>query len=367
MSNVVIIGGGIVGAAIAYELSLVSQWKITLIDSAIPTSGATGAALGVLMGIISQKTQGRAWKLRKTSIERYQTLIPELESLTGKQIPYNRQGILRLCWAEEDLGKWQKLISTRHQQGWQLEIWNQSQLQRNCPQLGQDNLVAAIYSPQDGQVQPTILTETLLTAAQIKGVQCNFGELVNQFIVKANNNGLKQCSHVCTQNREMAIDWLIIAAGNGSTSLTTSLQEKVDIRPVLGQALHLQLESPLGNPDFQPVITGNDVHIIPLGKEGYWLGATVEFANDRGEIRADADLLEAMKQQAISFCPALADATIIRSWSGKRPRPQGRSAPIIEKLTGYSNVLLATGHYRNGVLLAPATALAIRELLISHG
>ncbi len=62
---------------------------------------------------------------------------------------------------------------------------------------------------------------------------------------------------------------------------------------------------------------------------------------------------------AIAFCPDLKQATILETWSGKRPRPEGIPAPIIEKLSGYGNVLLATAHYRNGVLLAPATALEV--------
>jgi glycine/D-amino acid oxidase-like deaminating enzyme len=76
--------------------------------------------------------------------------------------------------------------------------------------------------------------------------------------------------------------------------------------------------------------------------------------------------LQKVLQQAIAFCPELAKAKIIRTWSGLRPRPEGRPAPVIGKLPGFSNVLLATGHYRNGVLLAPATASTIREMIISN-
>jgi glycine oxidase len=74
--------------------------------------------------------------------------------------------------------------------------------------------------------------------------------------------------------------------------------------------------------------------------------------------------LEEVMQKAIAFCPALAEAAIIRVWSGLRPRPENRPAPVIGLLPGYRNVLLATGHYRNGILLAPATAIAIREAIV---
>ena len=70
MSKIVIIGCGIVGAAIAYELSLITGLDITVIDKNTPASGATGAALGEVMGVISQKQKGRAWRLRRTSLQR---------------------------------------------------------------------------------------------------------------------------------------------------------------------------------------------------------------------------------------------------------------------------------------------------------
>jgi glycine/D-amino acid oxidase-like deaminating enzyme len=364
MSHVAVIGCGIVGAAIAYELSLVTGLKITVLDRQAPAQGSTGAALGVLMGAISKKVKGRAWQLRQTSIQRYETLIPELETLTGRQIPLNRQGILMLCFAGDDLASWEELSKTRQSQGWQLEIWDTAQVQSRCPQLSNERIIGAIYSPQDRQVNPSALTEALVTAAECKGVTFKFGvALEGVKSTPSDGSNFRTCNQIHTNIGQLDVDWLVVASGLGSSPLTASLEQPVNIKPVLGQALHLRLQRPMGNPDFQPVITGDDVHIVPVSEGEYWVGATVEFPDDAGEVVAEPALLEKVRQEALAFCPALADATILRTWSGKRPRPQGQSAPIIGKLPGYSNVLLATGHYRNGVLLAPATAQAIREMI----
>ncbi|MDJ0733624.1 MAG: FAD-dependent oxidoreductase [Nostocaceae cyanobacterium] len=363
--NVVIIGCGIVGAVIAYELSLVPGLNITVLDKQSPAQASSGAALGVLMGIISHKIKGKAWRLRQTSIERYETLIPELEAITGDKIPYNRQGILSLCLEDENMAGWEKLQQVRHSQDFALEIWDRVQLQQICPQIDvkTTKIINAIYSPQDRQLDPTALTLALVTAAKHNGVTCKFGV---QALGMTPNKEREVCQQIETTEGKIAGDWFIIAAGLGSSPLTAQLNQKVDIRPVLGQALHLRLGHKLGNPQFQPVITGNDVHIVPVGEGDYWVGATVEFPPDQlDDIPADKELLEAVLQQAIAFCPELATAKVIRTWSGLRPRPEGRPAPIIEKLPGYSNILLATGHYRNGVLLAPATAYTIREMIIS--
>ncbi|MEB3336908.1 MAG: FAD-dependent oxidoreductase [Leptolyngbyaceae bacterium] len=368
MVHVAIIGCGVVGAMIAYELSQIPGLTITVLDSQAPAQASTGAALGVLMGAISQKIKGKALQMRLSSIQRYDTLIPELEALTGASIPYNRHGILSLCCSEEDFSDRSPLVEIRRAQGWQLEILHPAQIQARYPQIQSDRLIAAIYSPQDRQVDPIVLTTALVTAAQAQGVTFKFQTPATVSIPlapDASNPELRTCTQVSTPDGQLPVDWVVIAAGLGSTALTTALHQPVDIRPVLGQALQVRLDQPLGHPQHQPVITGEDVHIVPVGEREYWVGATVEFPGDRGDVVADPQQLEQVRQQAIAFCPALATATILRTWTGLRPRPEGRPAPVIGLLPGYRNVVLATGHYRNGVLLAPATTQAVRDLILS--
>jgi glycine/D-amino acid oxidase-like deaminating enzyme len=377
MSHVVVIGCGIVGAAIAYELSQVPGLTVTVLDKQPPAQGATGAALGVLMGVISHKTKGNAWRMRQASIQRYETLIPELEALNGRQIPFNRQGILMLCFEGEDLADWQELVKIRQSQGWHLEIWEAAQLSSICPHLACDT---AVYSPQDRQVEPVALTLAMIEAAQRNGVTFHFGVTVEEYHLI--DTSTKSVGTIHESPLLKDVDWLVVAAGLGShqalfqslkgigafPSLPLNSLPFPSIRPVLGQALQLRLENPLGHPDFQPVITGNDVHIVPVGGGDYWVGATVEFpTNGTDDLVAAPENLEPVRQQAIAFCPALAEATVVRTWSGLRPRPEGAPAPIIGRLQGFSNVLLATGHYRNGVLLAPATAQAIRQIIAPEG
>ncbi|MGL5807610.1 MAG: NAD(P)/FAD-dependent oxidoreductase, partial [Xenococcaceae cyanobacterium] len=327
-----------------------------------PGSDSTGAALGVLMGVISHKTKGRAWRFRQASMKRYETFIPELEKLTNRQIPFNRDGILKLLLPEDNLEKWNKLIELRQSQGYRLEYWSLDRLQENCPYLDRDRFIGAIYSPDDRQVHPNLLTQALVNGAVKNGVDCKFNTKVENF-VSAIDGDMRRCDRLITSDGEIEVDRVIISAGLGSTLLTTSLRETLELRPVLGQALQVKLEKPSSDRDWQPVITADDVHVVPLSKTEYWIGATVEFSNEMGEVEAERSLLEKVRQTAISFCPNLSEANIVRTWSGKRPYPVGRPAPIIEPLAGYSHVILATGHYRNGVLLAPATAIEVANLL----
>jgi len=280
--------------------------------------------------------------------------------LVPRQVPGN---------AREDLADWEKLVEIRQSQGWQLEIWDAAQVRARCPQLACD---MAVYSPQDRQVDPVALTLAMVDAAQRNGVNFHFGVTVEEYYLSTTSTHRVVAVNASPLIQD--VDWLVMAAGLGSSPSLKGI--KVDgegisanslpcpsIRPVLGQALQLRLAHPLGRLDFQPVITGDDVHVVPLGGGDYWVGATVEFPNSGDHVVAAPEKLEAVRQQAIAFCPGLAEATVVRTWSGLRPRPEGTPAPVIGHLQGFSNVLLATGHYRNGVLLAPATAQAIREII----
>ncbi|MGB3654689.1 MAG: FAD-binding oxidoreductase [Rivularia sp. (in: cyanobacteria)] len=374
MNHIVIIGCGIIGATLAYELSLIEGLKITVVDKQPPAQAATGAALGVLMGVISHKVKGKAWRMRQTSIQRYETLIPELETITNKKIPFNRQGILMLLPSPQvttdDLAFWEKLRETRRNQGWQLDILDKAQLEKICPQIDvkSQEYIGAIHSPQDRQLDPTALTLALVEAAKHNGVSFKFG--VSALGMKSTSSQENSSARELeTTDGAIAADKFIISAGLGSSLLTEQLNQKVDIRPVLGQAIHLRLGHPLAKSEFQPAITNNDTYIVPCGAgvyptTDYWVGATVEFSEDGGELFADKELLEQTLKSAIATCPELSSARVIRTWSGLRPRPENRPAPVIEQLPGYDNVILASAHYRNGVLLAPATAEMVKEMIL---
>ena len=107
------------------------------------------------------------------------------------------------------------------------------------------------------------------------------------------------------------------------------------------------------------------MHIVPLNASEVWVGATVEFPSEVGAtMEADPGSIA----RAASACDRIrcipcTNASVLRTWSGLRPRPHERPAPIIERLPGYDNVVVASGHYRNGVLLAPITAQKVRQLI----
>lgn len=362
-----IIGCGVVGAAIAFELSQTHQ--VTVWDARGEHQWqATGAALGVLMAAITPKLKGKHLQLRLDSLKLYETLIPELEAINKTSLPYNQRGILRLCFDGDELNRWYKTQQVRAKQGFRLDILDREQLLQAYPHLGAAHLwesnvpvVGAIYSPQDRQVDPVSLSAALITAAQQQGATFYFNTPVTEFESLPEQD--PPClTHICTAAERYPVDWVIVAAGLGSMPLTTTLNQTVPIYPVLGQGLHLRRPTPLTDP--MPVVNGDQVHIVPLNASEVWVGATVEFpSKEGGAVEADPVQLKGLHQRGIALDESLAHASILRTWSGLRPRPHERPAPIIERLPGYDNVVVASGHYRNGVLLAPITAQKVRQLI----
>lgn len=355
------------GAAIAYELSLNPEFEVMVFEARTPGTASTGAALGILMAIISHKVKGRNWQLRQQSWQRYQTLIPELEAATGQTIRRNTAGLLNLCFDTDALARWESLQAIRREQGYSLEIWPPTQVAAACPHLDMDNVAAGIFSPQDFQIDPVCLTQSLVRAATTNGVDFHFEQPVVNFATASQGN-TRICRKVATSGATFTIDEVVLASGLGTTPLTHQLNQPTPIGPVLGQGLELDLGQALGNAEFQPVVNGDDIHVAPLGAGRYWVGATVEFPPDTTreevlDLKPERERLDEVLQSAISLCPSLAQGKIVRQWFGLRPRPQGQAAPVIKPVEGYTNVWLATGHYRNGVLLAPATALVVKDLL----
>ena len=371
--KIVVVGCGIVGAMVAYELSARSPAEIYVLDKQQPAQESTGAALGVLMGAISGKVKGRTWRLRESSVRRYETLLSEL-SKQGHNIPGTR-GIVSLCFDESKMSRWASLREKREQQGWPLEIWSLEELKERCPQVNLasssaeeklEDVKAAIYSPKDGQIQPVPLVKALISVAESRGVSFHW----NTEVIRLNTNAQRCTSMQILESaaeRTLEADWVVLTAGLGSAALTSEASEPLALMPVLGQAAEIQLPKTLGHKDFQPVINGDDIQFVPLGKGRYWIGATVEFPREEAALEAQANGIEDLLKGGARFCGAIAHAKIIKTWSGLRPRPVGQPAPVIKPLGNIENVTLATGHYRNGVLLAPATALSVCQLLAESG
>lgn len=391
--KITVIGCGVVGACIAYELSALKHLEITVVEARSQAGlGCSSAALGICMGVISHKTKGRNWRLRAESLKRYDDLIVELGATDDRSmpsgVPFNRQGIVKLCGVEEAWESWQFLQQKRQQQGYNLDLWPLSQVQKYFPALNYSTFQGAIYSPHDRQVDPLKLTQSLVAHLQHQGVRFLFNTSVQGLL--RGNEGIRavqvqrqSLSEIAlSETNELETDYVILTAGVGNTGISHTLstgnthRAVPQFQPVLGQAWQVQLSESLwaGSTDekgLHPIVTGRDLHFVPLevprgAAPQYWVGATVEFPADQdpSDPTPSETIAAELWQQALDMCPPLAHSTIQRHWWGLRPRPTNQAAPVLQWSDTAANLLWATGHYRNGVFLAPATALWVKDQLL---
>lgn len=356
MKSVTIIGCGVIGAMLAYELSKDKnkgknndEFRITVLEAnARPAMVSTSSALGVLMAASSSRARGVLVKLRLASLSKYDRLIAELTDQTQCDILYNRKGILNLYRSPDAESKSRSLSEIRARQGFALQWLDREEVSADFPLWKTDG---GLLSPCDRAVHPTQLVNALVEAATQNGVKFLWNTSVNNL-------------------EEISSDRIVVTSGLGANALLAPFLQNHPkyagqdlMQPVGGQALLLHIP----NLNLQNVVhieneDGSDLNIVPLGGDRYWLGATLEFEPKQIPCEANVSLL---LEQAIAWCPTFADAEVLETWAGDRPRPLANQSPILGFVPDHPHLLVATGHYRNGVLMAPITAQITKDLLLT--
>jgi glycine/D-amino acid oxidase-like deaminating enzyme len=365
----VVVGAGIVGRLAAWRLAEAGH-AVTLVDPALaPANSATTrattttpagtrapsplsgsqAALGVLMARVFHRSSGRAWRLRQQSHALWEQWLAELER-RGHRLP-RRHGLLLLAATPEELERQERIAADRARLGIPMRQVEPEELQTWQPQLPGRPL-GALLSPQDGQVDPGPLLAAMLQEACRAGATCRPEAVA---AVKRNPGGRpgRRWRVVLTSGEDLEADSLVLALGLATSALLAPLGHVLRLEPVLGQALELELAT---DPDWQwpGTVVWRGVNLVPrpdLGPGGrrLWLGATLEPG-----LAANPQALAQLRELGGEAPPWLREATLLRRWQGLRVRPVGQPAPVLQEPE--PGLLVASGHYRNGVLLAPATA-----------
>ncbi|MFZ0408693.1 MAG: FAD-dependent oxidoreductase [Cyanobium sp.] len=359
-SRVIVVGGGLVGLCCAWRL-LLRGHDVQLIDPGHPLPNGSQAALGVLMARVCHRSSGRGWRLRQQSLELWNLWRQELAS---RDLPIAwRQGLLLLAADAADQERHQRLLADRRRQSLGLELWDQSRLERLSPALPFGAL-SGLYSHDDGQIDPLGALEAIGKDAGRLGIRCLKGSAATL------ENGGRGWRVNLQGGGHCQADWVVLCAGLGLRQPLASLGRELAMEPVLGQALELErTDAPParaggGRWTWPGVIHWQGINLIPrpdqAGGDRLWLGATLEPG-----LRGDDDSVQTLRSLNGAAPAWLEQARERRRWQGLRTRPLGRPAPVLEPIA--AGVLLASGHYRNGVLLAPATATWVVEQIEAGG
>ena len=347
--KVLIVGSGIIGKSNAFKLSDYG-FDITLVDQG-EIHNSSNAALGILMGKIYQKRKGRSWILRQKSSELWPKWINILQSYNSK-LKIEKP----LFQLTNDLDKFKKLTTfannNRHDD---LEtVETNSYILDPINKLFKGNKLQGIISHQDGRINPRILLKTFDIALKSKNIKT-----INNQVIKIGKN--KKKWNLELKNGEILIGEIVILC-NSLDSLKIINQEIYDIKlkPVLGQAVEIfQKDKDTNFLSLPKLLNINGKNLITISKEKIIIGSTDEY-NFQPEEYYLNELFEFLEKKP----NWLDQKNISRKWFGIRSRPEGEPSPLLKSLE--KGLILCTGFYKNGILLAPACSSWVSEEIKKH-
>lgn len=331
--KITVIGAGIAGCAVAYELAARGA-RVQVLDARGPGRGATSASAGMLAPLLEEHSPALL-RLGACSIALWDDFIRRVQTDSGRKVEYERCGALHVALAEAQTGELSKLAASLASAGIAHSLLDGRQAKLLEPGLS-DHTIMALLVPSHGFVGPAPLIEALVQAATARGAS----------FVQSRATSLD----------DIEADAIVIAAGSWSAELVPSSPPPF-VKPIRGQLLSLAMDQ---RPATR-VVWGTDCYIVPWQDGSVLVGATVE---DVGfDERTTTAGLRSLLNAAVDLMPSLERAQFREARAGLRPRTVDE-LPAIGRSSTLPRVFYATGHYRNGVLLAPLTASLIADLVI---
>ncbi len=357
-TRVAIIGAGVCGLAIGWRLAQAGA-TVEVFDRGRAGRGATWASAGMLAaGAEAEPGEERLLEITRWSQALWPDFARELEAASGQGLGYRDEGTLVVAPTRDDAARLRTTYDYQTGLGLALDWLSPAEARRREPFLGA-NLAAAVFSAADHQVDNRRLAEALRAAFLAAGGCLTEHTEVTAIATAAGRvTGLEVGLGVGA--RRVEADAVVLAAGAWSAELP-GLPEaaRPPVRPVKGQALSLAMDPRA--PLLSHVLWAPGIYLVPRAEGSLIVGATVE---EKGfDDRLTAGGIFALLEAAWRAVPAIEELAIEEMWVGFRPTSRD-DAPILGP-TPVDGLLLATGHHRNGILLAPATAEAVSRYILS--
>jgi glycine oxidase len=357
--DALVVGGGLIGCALAAELAARGR-RVTLLERGEPGDEASGAAAGMLSPQVDAHAASDFFDLALESRGLYSGWARTLFDETGLDVGYRRGGLLQCVFggapgdadaegAEEealfDSYSWQRRA------GLAVEYRPPSALASELEGRLSRHVRRAVFFADEAAVDPPALIRAAWLSAQARGVRLRTGVCAQRFRIR---NGV--CVGVETDAGDFTAAATVDCAGAWA-AFDPSGRLSIPVHPVRGQMVKLRLEGP----PLRTMVCSDEVYCVPRVEGTVLVGSTVELVGFHKAVTAEA--VERLIGGAIALLPELKSAQFVSAWSGLRPgTPDG--LPILGE-SGIPGLFLATGHFRNGILLAPVTARVMADLLTS--
>jgi glycine oxidase len=354
--DAVVVGSGLIGLAVAWRAAEAGL-QVTLVDPA-PVSGASSVAAGMLAPVTEvHYGEEPLLRLNIAGARRWPDLAADLEQATGRDVGYQQGGTLLVAFDADDRRVLDELHRFQQHLGLEVDRLRSRDCRVREPMLT-PRIRGGLLARDDHHVDPRKVTAALRLACEARGVTTVFRR-----VERIAHDAGRATAVILDDGERIAANTTVLAAGAAVTGIEGLPPGTVPpVRPVKGQILRL------GNPDgtqllagtIRGIVQGRAVYLVPRRDDELVVGATQEeLGHDtRVTVGGVRELLDA----AATLVPGVDELTLVETSAGLRPgTPDNR--PLIGR-TALDGLLLATGHHRNGVLLAPITADAITALLL---
>jgi len=346
-ADALVVGGGVIGAAVAWRLARAGA-AVTLLERDEIGAHASAAAAGMLAPISESLGSGAIFSLGRDSLARLEAELGELRELSGVDPELVCSGVLRVAAADEaDALRARAEALAAFGCSW----LDARELEKRAPGLA-PGCAGALYSASEAHVDGRRLARAYAGAAERRGA-----ELVRGVEVLGLLRDGARVVGVRTSRGDWPAHDVVLCSGAWASRAGDWLGSAVPVAPVKGQMLALEPSAPRGG----PILWSRDVYLVPRRDGELRVGATVEHAGF--DARPTAAGIARLLAGACALAPALRDAALVRVWAGLRPGTPDE-LPLVGAALAAPGAWLAVGHYRNGILLAALTGAALASELL---
>jgi glycine oxidase len=343
--TIVVVGGGVIGCAVAYELASRGA-RVQVFDPRGTGQGATRASAGILAPFIEGHSDALL-KLAKCGLEHYDGFVSRVTSDAAQPVEYRRTGTLQVACDDAEARALSQAAGRLAHFGIEHCLLTGGEARQLEPALATE-VAGGLLVAQHGYVAVGAFTFALERAALRRGATFHIDPVVR---IESSSNGVR----VIASSSAQPADAVVIAAGSWSGLLP--ITPAPPVRPIRGQLIHLAFaQTPIAR-----VIWGSGAYLVPWQDGSVLVGATSE---DVGfDESATVEGVRGLLDSAAGMLPSVRDARFVGVRVGLRPATDDE-LPIIGPSSTMRGVYYATGHFRNGVLLAPLTALMVADLVL---
>jgi glycine oxidase len=349
-TDVIIVGGGVIGCSIAYYLAREGV-KVTVLDKGEIGGEASRAAAGMLAPLAEVEEDGPFQALALASLRLFPRLAQALEQECGVAVEYVRSGVLRVALTEEEAEHLKGFAHRRPPPALELHWLEPDDLRVLEPGLSSE-IRGALYSPEEHQVNADRLVQALARAAAAGGAVFRQDTRVTALLKRG-----KRVTGVRTPDETLSAGHVVLAAGAWTAKVAQGIGVDLPVFPVRGQ----MIAWPVSRSALRHIVWGEDGYLVPKANGLVFAGATVERVGFRKNVTVRG--LSGLKRMAGSLLPRLAGLDAVDAWAGFRPG-SADGLPILGPVPGWEGLSVACGHYRNGILLAPITGQLIARSIL---